>query len=76
MQTPTTVYAMGLATTDLQHVDHTNDVNISTKTMESIKAHCCQDPLFQALYAQINHGWPGTKQAVSQTLKDVWTYKE
>lgn len=63
---------MGLATeTDLKQLDHTSDVNIA---MESIKAHCCQDPLFQALYAQINHGWSGTMQAV--TLKDLWTYIE
>jgi hypothetical protein len=76
MQTPATVYAMGLATTDLEKVDHTSDVNISTKTMESIKAHCSQDPLFQALYAQITNSWPGTKQAVSHTLKDFWMHKE
>ena len=52
MQTPAMVYAMGLVTTDLEQVDHTSDVNISTKTVESIKAHCSQDPLFQALYTQ------------------------
>ena len=76
MQTPATVYAMCLATTDLEQMDHSSDVNISTKTMESIKAQCSQDALFQALYAQINNGWLGTKQAVSHALKDLWTYKE
>lgn len=76
MQTPATVYAMGLTSQDIEQVIHTSDVNISTKTLESIKTHSAQDTLFQALHAQINRGWPDSRQAMCRSVQPFWTYRE
>lgn len=76
MQTPATIYAMGLATDGLQYVNHLTDVNISTATLESIRAATLEDPLCCALQTHIVQGWPSNVQAVTPKLRSFWTYKE
>lgn len=67
---------MGLTSADLEHVSHSNSTNITTKTLETIKAHSVQDPVAQALNMHISRGWPEHRQAVSPPLRPFWTYKE
>lgn len=56
MQVPAIVYAMDLMSEDLKQVRHTSTINISPKTLESIKTHTAQDLLFQLLHAHIATG--------------------
>lgn len=76
MQTPATIYAMGLTTEDLQRVDHLADTNISTATLESIRTATLKDPLCCALLTHILKGWPTATQAVAPELQPFWMYKE
>lgn len=76
MQTPSSVYAMGLTSADLEHVRHSSNTDITTKTLETIKTHSAQDPVAQALYRHISKGWPEHRQAVDPVLRPFWTYKE
>ena len=76
MQTPTTVYAMGLSQPELEQVSHACDINFPTQTLETIKTHTAQDPVLQTLQASISRGWPENKQHIGQSLQPFWTYKE
>ncbi|KAI4897681.1 hypothetical protein NFI96_029695 [Prochilodus magdalenae] len=76
MQTPSSVYAMGLTSADLEHVRHSSNTNITTKTLETIKTHSAQDPVAQALNRHIRQGWPEHRQAVDPSLRPFWTYRE
>lgn len=76
MQTPTTIYAMGLTTEDLQQVDHLADTNISTATLESIRTATLKDPLCCAMLTHILKGWPTATEAVAPELQPFWMYKE
>lgn len=76
MQTPASVYAMGLAPQDFEQVSHSSCINISTKTMETIKTHSAKDTLLQQLHACIKTGWPNYKCALNSLLRPFWTFKE
>ncbi|KAF7652230.1 hypothetical protein LDENG_00099590 [Lucifuga dentata] len=76
MQTPATIFTMGLTTDALKHVSHLTDINISTATLESIRAATLKDPLCRALQDHIAKGWPTTTQAGPPKLQSFWTYKE
>ena len=76
MQAPSSVYALGLTSGDLEQVNHSSNTNVTTKTLEDIKKHSAQDPVAQALCTHISKGWPNHRQAVSPPLHPFWTYRE